>query len=654
MELRQYFYLFRKWIWLLILGGLVGGTIGYFLSVRQPEVFQTNTRIMVMRSPDDRPTDYVGVYNDIQLAKTYSQLISTGPVINALSEKLGYSVNGGQINAKQVPESFLIEVSVRDGNPQRAADIANNLVGVFITYNEELLKSRFSSSEESLQAQIKQLEGQINSLQNEMTQLSEENLKTQKQQVEEQITLLESQINKLESEIADLAPPTTVPTPIIPTPVPGITVTAVLPTAIPTVTPDVAKLALLDDKNQTLDQLKTRYDLYQEIYLNLVVLGEPTNTNSQNLRQSQIQTTLSLYQQIYSNLLTSYENVRLARLRSTPNVLQIEPANVPASPVQPQPVQSAMLGAGVGILLMVAVAFLVEYLDDTIKTPEDVNKLLGIPVIGLIGEMGNPKGERGSVFVDDNPRSPIAEAFRTLRTNLDFSSVDKPIKSILITSANPSEGKTTIAVNLAVVSAQGDRRVILVDADLRKPSTHRQLKVPNRKGLSEVFRHQIELHDALIPWNDLPIKILTSGSLPPNPAELLGSDRMTEVIQQLEDEADIIILDSPPFIVADPIALAAKVDAVLMVIEPGGTKIDSAKAMIEQLNRAGARVVGAVLNPISKRKAHYYSGKYRYYSDYYYSRGYSYGSIGGTKPKKKTNTRPLSPQSFPQNPKSSE
>jgi len=609
MELRQYLYLLRKWAWLLILGAVIGGGLGYYLSTRQPEVYQTNTRIMVMRAPEERPTEYSTVWSDIQLAKTYSQLISTGPVMSALSEKLGYPVSGGQIRANQVPESFILDVSVRDGNPERAAEIANSLVDVFIDYNENLLKSRWLASEESLQNQINQVESQIQTFQNEMNNISDETLVSQKQVVEEELGKLEVEIDRLNQEINVIFPPT----------------------PIPRRDEDPVQIILapeeqmaLDDLTRQLEQVQSRYELYTEIYLNLIVLGEPANMGGQNQRQVQIQNNLNLYNQIYTNLLNNLENVRLARLRSTPSVVQIEPAGVPGSPVQPQPIRSGIIGAAVGLLITGVIAFLIEYLDDSIKTPEDVNRHLKLPVIGMIGEIDVPKGERGGVFVSEFPRSPIAESFRTLRTNLDFAAVDHPLQSILVTSANPSEGKSTIAVNLAAVIAQGDRQVILIDADLRRPATHRFFQIPNRKGLSDIFRHQMDLQGALTQIEGLPLKVLTCGSVPPNPAELLGSQRMGEILEELEGLADIVIIDSPPFIVADPVSLAAKVDGVLLVLEPGQTRIDAAQAMLESVQRSGTRVLGVVLNPITRRGASYYSGRYRYYSDYYYSRGYGY------------------------------
>lgn len=609
MEIRQYLFLVRKWALLLAAGTLVGA-IGMFLySYQQPEIYQTLARVMVMGSSETRTgTDYV-MWSDIQLAKTYSELITTGPVIDALSDKLGYQVKSTQISVKQVTDSVLLDITVRDGNPQRAADIANFLVDEFINYNNSIQKNRYASTEESLQAQIQQVEAQLTAIQQQMSEVTSENLITQQQQVEEQLATLETQINTLREEIAVLNN---------------------------SATTNSEAISLASSKQRELELLQTRYGMYQEIYVNLIVLGEPSSGSGANLRQTQLQTTQALYQQIYTNLLNNYEQVRLARLRSTPNVIAVEPAKVPIAPISPQPLRDAGVGGAVGLMLVAALAFAIEYLDDTIKTPEDVNRLLGVPVIGLIGEMEYGKEEDLFIYTAENPRSPITEAFRNLRTNLDFAGVDRPIRSLLITSASPSEGKSTIATNLAVVMAQGDRRVILIDADMRRPSVHLHLQIPNYKGLSDVFRRPDDLNTILTPWRDFQVRVLTSGSLPPNPAELLGSTKMADIINACTQSSDIVIIDSPPFVVSDPVILAAKTDGVLLVIEPGGTKIDMARTMLEQLERAGAHIVGVVLNPISRQRAHYYAGRYRYYSEYYSSRSYGYYLNDP-----KTDTRPL-------------
>lgn len=625
MELRQYLLLLRKWAWLLILGAALGAGGTYFYSTRQPLVFQTTTRVMIIRGVDEGNQSYSNYYNDLQLMKTYPTLISTEPVMRALSDRLGYDVIGTQVSAKQIPDSLIIDITVKDGDAERAAEIANTLPEVFLTYNEDLQKSRFATSEESLQAQIQQVDVQIKSLQSEMEQLSAESLLTQQEQVEAQIAELETEIAAVKTEIARLTPETPM---LQPTPeAKGLPTLTPEPTAMP----DAKKLAQLEQKQNELGQLEERLALYQQIYLNLTVLGQSSSGGNQNLRMSQVQTTLALYQQIYTNLLSSYENVRLARLRSTPNVVQLDAAKVPGKPIQPLPLRDVPIGAVSGLLIMGAIAFLVEYLDDTLKTPEDVARALGLPVIGMIGEMDYEKGEAPGVYVAENPRSPIAEAFRTLRTNLEFAGVDRPIRSLLVTSASPSEGKTTLAINLAASLAQGERRVMLIDADLRRPAVHRYLGIPNRSGLTELFRPRpgdmLIGSSAVNTWGDPALNVITSGSLPPNPAELLGSERMCQILEELKEMADIVVVDGPPFIVADPVVMASRVDGVLLVIEPGGTKVDIAQGVVEQLQRAGARVVGVVLNPISRKRAHYYYGKYRYYSDYYYSsRSYGYYS----------------------------
>ncbi|MGB8648328.1 MAG: CpsD/CapB family tyrosine-protein kinase [Anaerolineae bacterium] len=197
-----------------------------------------------------------------------------------------------------------------------------------------------------------------------------------------------------------------------------------------------------------------------------------------------------------------------------------------------------------------------------------------------------------------NPRSPVAEAYRTLRTNLEFSALDKPLRTMVATSAGADEGKSTTLANLAVTMAQAGKRVLLVDCDLRRPSLHTIFDLRNNSGVTDLMRDDSLL--AHPPFQDTPeanLKVITSGQLPPNPSELLGSRRMGEVIQGLLAYADVILFDTPPIIaVTDAAILSSKVDGVLLVLSAGKTSRDRAKKAQALLDKAHARLVGAVLN----------------------------------------------------------
>jgi capsular exopolysaccharide synthesis family protein len=276
----------------------------------------------------------------------------------------------------------------------------------------------------------------------------------------------------------------------------------------------------------------------------------------------------------------------------------------------------------VGLMLAAGIVFLVEYLDDTLKTPEDVERALGLPVLGFVAEMKYKNRSAEEVYVSRQPRSPVSEAFRSLRTNLEFAAVQKPIRSLLVTSPGPAEGKTTVATNLAAIYSQASKRVVLVDGDMRRPHIHSMFGMSNRDGLSNLFRNGAAAHSVGRSKVDLPhLTIITSGSLPPNPAELLGSERMEQILKDLQAMADTVVIDTPPSLVADAGVLAAKVDAVLMVVQPGVTHAEAARVTLETFKRAGARVVGVVLNRIPRNRNYYYGG-YRYYSPYSESKGY--------------------------------
>jgi non-specific protein-tyrosine kinase len=199
-----------------------------------------------------------------------------------------------------------------------------------------------------------------------------------------------------------------------------------------------------------------------------------------------------------------------------------------------------------------------------------------------------------------DPRSPVSEAYRTLRTNLDFSSLDKPIKTMLVTSAGPEEGKSTVLANLAVTTAQMGRKVILVDCDLRRPTLHNIFNLKNDVGLTTMVVDDAAMESPPLQGTDVEgLQLVSSGPLPPNPAELLASRRMEEIVAALLDRADVVLFDAPPVVaVTDAAVLATKVDGVLLVINADGTKRDYAKAAKARLEKVNAHLLGAVLNNV--------------------------------------------------------
>lgn len=313
------------------------------------------------------------------------------------------------------------------------------------------------------------------------------------------------------------------------------------------------------------------------------------------------------YQANYAQLLSFLEG-------GVNTLVVVEPARLPVAPIGPNKGMTILLAAAIGLLLALGAAFLLDYLDDTIKTPDQVKDILHLSTLGAITRLEGESVE-DKLIAARQPKSPAAEAYRVLRTNILFSALDNPPATLMVTSGNPAEGKSTTLANLAVVMAQQGQRIVLVDADLRRPIQHRLFHRPNNIGLTNaVLQEQPNLADFLQSTEQENLWLFPSGPLPPNPAELLGSARFAGMLQALRRHADVILFDSPPALaVTDAAILARQVDGVVLVVDSGVTRRQTALNTRETLEKVGARVLGVTLNRLKPQASGYYY-QYQYYA----------------------------------------
>jgi capsular exopolysaccharide synthesis family protein len=312
---------------------------------------------------------------------------------------------------------------------------------------------------------------------------------------------------------------------------------------------------------------------------------------------------------VYTLLLQKYHEARIAEAMSLSAARLVESAAAPEVPLKPKKALNIALACVFGLLLGILLAALVEYLDDTIKEAEDVRRYLNLSVLGAVPRF---KALGPNLISDQGQRSVAAEAYRMLRANLAFASVDQPVKTLLVTAAGQGEGKTTTTANLGIAMAQEGRKVLLVDTDLRRPALHHLFELDNSRGVTNVLLGAATLAEMVQATQIENLWILTSGPLPPNPAELLNSASMRELLAELKEEWDVVLCDSPPtMMAADAPILASLLDGVVLVVEQHKTSRHIIAEAVNVLRSAQARLLGVALNK-------WQAEGYGYYYYYYY------------------------------------
>ena len=493
IDIVKYSLLLWHWAWLIALVVViaVGGT--YFISKLSAPVYQARTSILVDMAPSNKSIDYNSVLLSSQLTQTYAQMIVKTPVLSEVATRLGLaSVNPKAITAKPVTSTQLINIFAESTDPMLAADIANTLVAVFADQVQSIQATRFSASEQSLQAQMAEIE---------------------------------------------------------------------------------SKIALANE--------------------------QLVNT-TERIEKDRLETTIANYNQTYSSLLQSYEQVRLTAAQTQSSIVQVEPAIVPIDPIRPRTFVNIAIAGLLSGILTCSLIIGIDLVNDTVKTPEEVTEKLGLPVLGVISHFNSTDEKPIS---ESQPLSAESEAYRTLRTNINYSGagINKPLRSIMITSAMPGEGKTDVVVNLGVVLAQNGQKVLLIDADMRRPSIHNRLALNNHLGLSQLFSHpELAVDYSLQPTRIKGLTALTSGELQPNPSELLGSHYMGSILKGLKSHYDIVLIDTPPALaVTDSAVMLGLVEGVIFVIKSGSTHLAPLRRMVDQYRHLDANLLGVVLNDIN-------------------------------------------------------
>lgn len=353
-----------------------------------------------------------------------------------------------------------------------------------------------------------------------------------------------------------------------------------------------------------------------------------------NILKSDLNTKRALYNEFLNK--TQQARMQLAEQASTIRV--IEPAQIPTTPAGPRRLLSVALAFALSVVASLGLAFFLEYLDNTVKTAEDVTRYTQLPALGVIPTIGSHSSLRrmpakggepmgladgklantalSSQLMTLDNQSTVAEAYRALRTSLLLSSAGHPPKTVLVTSGRPGEGKTTTAVNTAISLAQLGASVLLIDCDLRRPKVHKVFGVNHLHGLSTYLSRDVDLDSLVQPLPIPNLSLLPCGPIPPNPAELISSEKMREMLDLLTQRYDHIVIDSPPLInVTDPVILSTMVDGVIMVVHAGKSTRDVVRRASQELIGVGAKVFGVVLNNVDLQREGY--------DEYYYQRYYS-------------------------------
>lgn len=328
--------------------------------------------------------------------------------------------------------------------------------------------------------------------------------------------------------------------------------------------------------------------------------------------------------EVYTLLVKRYNEAGLQEEDHANNIRLLDRAMVPTRPVEPDMKTATALAIALALFVGVGLATLIDFLDRTVKSQEDVEAVARAPVLGFIPSVEHQQADPGNareLYIMRHPNSTAAESCRVIRTNIMFCSPDRPLRTLVVTSSNPAEGKTLNVVNLGVVMAQGGHRTLIVDSDMRRPRLHKVLGIGNEKGLSSLIVGDASMQDA-VKSTDLPnLFVLPCGPTPPNPAELLQTEKFSVLVQSLLDRYDRVIFDSPPLLaVTDAAVLSRVADGIVLIVRAGRTTRDALYRAKRQIENVNAHIAGVIINDVNLKNSQYAGYYYYYYNHQYHEK----------------------------------
>lgn len=490
----------------------------------------------------------------------------------------------GQVRVDRPKDSSIVFVYVDDSDPLRASSIANAYAKVYIEYSAELREGSSKKAIAWLESQVNDIKKKLQQSEVALNKYIQENKIVAVPDIEKKTeTLLQSlkqEKSRLEIERSEAAERYKAKHPKM-----------------------IALKAQLENVDKKIDQETN----------NLL------NLNQKMVQYNLLKKDVESNQQLYTNLLTRSKETDITDKIEEAPIKVIDNARPPTTPYKPKTKKDVLRAIGIALVLGIGFSLFLEYLDSTIRTSEDVSFYLGLPFLGYVPTVS--KQEAGTdqarmLLCSSNPKSLITEAYRAIRTSLLFAfPEDKPLKTIMVTSSVPQEGKSFVITNLSQVFCQMNERIVLIDVDMRRPKVHKAFGFELKPGLSDFLTGNVSA-DAVIRKTSVPnLFVITAGTIPPNPSELLLSGKLHVLLDELKAKYDRILLDSPPILsVADTSVLSNIVDAVALVVRGASTRLEAGIKAKQKILESKGKIIGVIVNNIRPEKEDSY-----YYYHYYYA-----------------------------------